>query len=121
MKKHTKGAIAAGVAAVLLLGGAGTLAYWSDGAAIGGTDIASGELSLSDTTSTGWVYAADNANAGETVASIVPGDTITQQHTFTISASGDNISATLDAPETVTATITSGTTPTTLELPVTVS
>ena len=30
MNRTTKGAIAAGAAAVLLLGGAGSLAYWSD-------------------------------------------------------------------------------------------
>lgn len=121
MKKHTKGAIAAGTAAVLLLGGASTLAYWGDGAPIGGTDISTGELSLSDTTSTGWVYAQGNTNEAKPVTKIVPGDKIAQQHTFTITAAGDNLAAELDAPESVEAVITSGGTPTTLELPVTVT
>ena len=36
VKKTTKGAIASGVAVMLLLGGGGTLAYWNDTANLGG-------------------------------------------------------------------------------------
>lgn len=46
MKKSTKGAIAAAAAGVLLLGGAGTLAFWSDTVNLPGTDITSGHLTL---------------------------------------------------------------------------
>ena len=50
MKKSTKGAVAAGAAAVLLLGGAGTLAFWNaDGTAEGGT-LTAGTLELTDLT-----------------------------------------------------------------------
>lgn len=117
MKKHTKGALAAGTAAVLLLGGAGSLAYWSDSAAVGGSDIATGHLSLSDASSTGWVH-ADGELAGQDVTSIVPGDSISQEFTFTINASGDNLAAELTTPESVEAEIGGDATPTTLELPV---
>ena len=48
MKKSTKGALAATTAGVLLLGGAGSLAFWSD--SIGGSTISSGHISLDDTT-----------------------------------------------------------------------
>ena len=46
MKKSTKGALAASSAAVLLLGGAGSLAFWSDSQDVGSANITSGELTL---------------------------------------------------------------------------
>lgn len=102
MKKTTKAAIAAGAAAVLLLGGAGTLAFWSDSVTIDGGEVNSGSLALSDATcDAGWVYAAGNANAGEPVSLIVPGDSVTKDCTFTVTATGDNLEATLDTPDTV--------------------
>ncbi len=39
MKKSTKGALAAAAAGSLLLGGAGSLAYWTDAESITGTSI----------------------------------------------------------------------------------
>ncbi len=103
MKKSTKGAVAAGAAAVLLMGGAGTLAYWSDSATLDGGSVNSGELSLSDGTCTGtWVYAASNsADPGGTVTNIVPGDAISTTCSFDITAEGDNLTAVLTAPDTV--------------------
>ena len=47
MNKSTKGALAASSAAVLLLGGAGSLAFWSDSQDVGSANITSGELDLS--------------------------------------------------------------------------
>lgn len=103
MKKSTKGAIAAGAAAVLLLGGAGTLAYWSDSATVPGGSVNTGELALSDgDCDTAWTYAASNsAQPGQPVTNIVPGDTIAKECTFTITAEGDNLEAELTAPDTV--------------------
>lgn len=99
MKKSTKGAIAAGAAAVLLLGGAGSLAFWSDSTSISGGSVNSGELALSDAQcDAGWVYAEGNAGAGDAVNLIVPGDTISKQCTFTVTATGDNLEATLTTP-----------------------
>ena len=49
MKKSTKGAVAAAAAGVLLLGGAGSLAYWTaDGAADGGSITAGGIATPAD-------------------------------------------------------------------------
>ena len=103
MKKSTKGAIAASAAGVLLLGGVGSLAYWTaDGDADGG-DITAGTLVLTDgTCDTNWVYATGNANAGATVQLFVPGDVITKKCTFDLAATGDNLKAELDAPASVT-------------------
>ena len=50
MNKASKGALAALAAGVLLLGGAGSLAFWTDTAEVAGGAINSGELSLTDTT-----------------------------------------------------------------------
>lgn len=117
MKKSTKGSIAAAAAAVLLLGGAGSLAYWSDSVDLPGGDIASGDLALSDATcDAGWVYGPDNAKPGQAVSLIVPGDTIVKTCTFEVSASGDNLTATLDTPDTIDYTVTSTPAPTTLTL-----
>ena len=46
MNKTVKGAFAAGTAAFLLVGGAGSLAYWNDTANVAGSTINSGTLTL---------------------------------------------------------------------------
>lgn len=113
MNKTTKGALAAGAAAVLLMGGAGTLAFWSDSGTVEGGSIASGELSMTDPTcDTAWT---------PNIALLVPGDEVTKECTFTITAAGDNLQATLDMPDTVTVDVTSTPEPTTLDLPVSVA
>lgn len=102
MKKSTKGALAAGAAAVLLLGGAGTLAFWSDTATIDGGTVDTGTLALSDAEcDADWVYADGNANAGATVDLIVPGDTIAKVCTVEVTATGDNLRAKLETPSTI--------------------
>lgn len=100
MKKSTKGAVAAAGAAVLLLGGAGTLAYWTDeGTASGGT-LTTGNMALSDgTCEAGWTYPD-----GSAVATIVPGDSITKSCSFEVTGSGDHLTATVSAPGEVTYT-----------------
>ncbi len=101
MKKSTKGAVAAAAAGVLLLGGAGSLAYWTaDGVADGG-EITAGTLTLTDGTcdEDGFVYAPGAAGAGTAVDLFVPGDEVTTTCTFTIGATGDNLAATLSAPD----------------------
>jgi alternate signal-mediated exported protein len=103
MKKSTKGALAAGAAAVLLLGGAGTLAYWSDSIDLPGGSVTSGELKLENADcDDDWVYAAGSASAGQTVNLFVPGDVISKKCTFDIVATGDNLSADLVVPSTAT-------------------
>ncbi len=108
MKNSVKGAIAAGAAGVLLLGGIGTLAYWSDSETIDGGSVTAGTLSLGEPvctpTDNAWVYAVGNAGEGEPVTRIVPGDTISKSCAFPIVATGDNLTATLEIPDTTTVT-----------------
>jgi len=100
MKKSTKGTLAAAAGAVLLLGGAGSLAYWNASATVNGGAVTTGSLTLSGgTCGATWVYANGTA-AGQTVAKVVPGDSITKSCTFTVGASGDHLSASLGAPAT---------------------
>lgn len=101
MHKNTKAAFAATTAAVLLLGGAGTLASWNDSEIIDGGAIASGELSLTQDegqTCTDWALdAAAGGGAfvpGSTL--VVPGDVITRTCTYTVNASGEHLAATVD-------------------------
>lgn len=94
MKRTTKASLAAGAATVLLVGGLGTMALWSDTADFtGNKGITTGELSLGD------VAMAWDQN---TLPSIwVPGDSATGELTVPIEASGDNlkVKATLTAAD----------------------
>ena len=103
MKKSTKGALAAAAAGFLLLGGAGTLAYWSDDQDVPGGDIVSGRLELSaPDCGTGWTLddGEDPAGAPFGVGSkLVPGDVLTKVCTFGITAQGDHLRATLDVTD----------------------
>jgi alternate signal-mediated exported protein len=98
MKKSTKGALAAGAAGVLLLGGAGSLASWTDAAEFGGGSIASGHLKLlpagTATGCAGWTFADETAFA-EDDDEIVPGDTLKQTCTYTADMVGEKLKATL--------------------------
>lgn len=85
MNKLTKASIAGAAGIALLLGGAGTLAVWSDTEIIPGGTIASGTLEI--TASTGsWDDAPDLW---------VPGDTFTYTGEVEITATGDNLVAQL--------------------------
>ncbi len=98
MNKLTKGSIAAGAAGLLLLGGLGSIAFWTASADLEGGTVTSGTLSLGDPDcSAPWAY----EGAGGPVTLIVPGDTITKDCTFTINATGDNLAANLTIPEDV--------------------
>ncbi|MBX3193619.1 MAG: alternate-type signal peptide domain-containing protein [Schumannella sp.] len=102
MNKFTKASIATGAGIVLLLGGAGTLAYWNDSATTGAGSITSGTLDISSYAGTGagWFdVSADNSSAPESISTstfrVVPGDTLRYVEWFTISATGDNLVADL--------------------------
>ena len=91
MKKSTKGAFAAGTAAVLLMGGAGTLAFWSDSDTLDGGSVTAGTLTLSDVDCADtWTEGADTD-----VQLLVPGDTVTKECAGSITMTGDHISATV--------------------------
>jgi alternate signal-mediated exported protein len=94
MNRTTKGALAGGAAAVLLLGGVGTLAFWTDTDVIGGTDIDSGHLKLGTPTCTGWLLDGGAVYAAQI---LVPGDTLTQMCTYTVDADGEHLTASFDA------------------------
>lgn len=96
--KTLKAAGAAVAAGVLLLGGAGTLAYWSADAGVSGGDIASGQLNLTGSACDDtWMLNGDTAYT--TGMLIVPGDTLTKSCSYTIAATGENLQATLTANE----------------------
>lgn len=100
MNKSTKGAVAAAAAGALLLGGAGSLAYWNSEQTIAGGAISSGTLTLTQETGqvcTDWTLdAAGGATAytpGTTL--VVPGDVITKTCDYTVTASGAHLAASL--------------------------
>lgn len=93
MNKATKGAIAAGAAGILLLGGASTFALWEDSGSVDPASISTGVLTMGL-----GAGAWNDATAGTTgpIANIanfdiVPGDTITYTVPVTITAEGDNL------------------------------
>ena len=96
MKKSTKGAFAAGSAAVLLMGGVGTLAYWNDSETVTGTTIGSGRLDLEVVDCDDWQLDADGGAGGDLGSrEIVPGDSLTKTCTYTLTAEGDHLEASL--------------------------
>jgi alternate signal-mediated exported protein len=102
MNKTTKGALSAGAAAVLLLGGVGSLAYWTDDESIAGGAINSGHLALTtDATNAG--CGSWQLDSGESAAltyaagdPLVPGDVLTRVCDYTIDADGNHLRATVD-------------------------
>lgn len=102
MNKATKGAIAAGAAGILLLGGAGTFALWEDSNAIDPASISTGELTLGvaagewkDVTVPLTPVPIDDIAAFD----IVPGDTITYTADVTVKAEGNNLQGELKIDE----------------------
>jgi spore coat-associated protein N len=102
MNKATKGAIAAGAAGILLLGGAGTFALWSDTDNVNAGTVSTGVLNLT-------LDSADNAKWTETATpnteinlatfEIVPGDSLTYTTTVSVTATGDNLTGELEIAE----------------------
>jgi alternate signal-mediated exported protein len=104
MRTTTKGALAAGAAATLLLGGASSLAYWNDSGTVNGGTITSGNLKLtSNCTAQQWTVTNSLENKSNVaIADIstfraVPGDVLTKSCTVTVLAIGDNLRANLAA------------------------
>src|SRR4051794_15395746 len=100
MKKSSKGALAVGAGVALLLGGSGTLAFWSDSKPITGGAINSGHLRLvTDATNTGcggwYLDSAEGAPVAYTVGDpIVPGDVLSRDCAYTVQATGNHLRAT---------------------------
>jgi alternate signal-mediated exported protein len=93
MNRTTKSALAVGTAAVLLTGGAGTLAYWSDTQTVAGTPITSGTLRLgAPACGAGWRL---DGNVVFTNQLIVPGDVLSKVCTLDLIATGEHLGADL--------------------------
>jgi alternate signal-mediated exported protein len=101
VKKLTKGVLAVSAGGVLILGGAGTLAAWTDSQTISGGSITSGHLQLAtDATNTGCT--AWRLDSGESAPvtytngdPLVPGDVLTKDCAFTVRATGNHLRATV--------------------------
>ncbi|KQR17039.1 alternate-type signal peptide domain-containing protein [Cellulomonas sp. Leaf334] len=97
MRKTTKGAIAIGAGVALLLGGAGTLAYWQVGTTVDSTTgIQSGTLSIVPkvgATTAAWTWGTTTTAFDVANSRIVPGDVVTRTQVFTVTARGDHLKA----------------------------
>lgn len=89
MNKFAKGSLAAGAGVVLLLGGAGTLAYWNDTAELNGGTINAGKLDL-DAAAGSW---------DEEITTWVPGDRATFTTDLVLETEGDDIQGTIALDE----------------------
>lgn len=100
MNKLTKAGIATAAAVALLMGGAGTLAYWNDTADLDGASvITAGHLDVEANGAGSWDGIADITDYR-----IVPGDTITFTQEIVVIAEGDTLVANLAlAPYSITA------------------
>lgn len=98
MNRNTKGAVAAGAAVVVLLGGAGSFALWSDNATNTPGNVTTGELKLTAQGTPSWKdVSADGIIGGTTVNPatdfLVPRDTWEYTATYTALATGKNMKA----------------------------
>jgi alternate signal-mediated exported protein len=100
MNKITKGALAAAIAAGLLVGGAQTIAYWTDEEAVNAGTINAGALSMAPAAAGTWTDTVNAAPIPSIAAfQVVPGDNLVYEATFVVDAEGDNLSATLDVDD----------------------
>ena len=102
MNKLVKGAVATAAGVALLMGGAGTFAYWNDSVGITGGTITAGNLVVTDATPTNgaWTVLKNGAGTAATIVNIAsftasPGDKLTYTKKVSITATGDNLTATL--------------------------
>lgn len=89
-----KGLALIGGAALILTGGAGSLAYWNSTQSDAGGTVNAGTIQLGTQTCGAW---KDQHNVDFDIATdkVVPGDVLTKQCTSTIAASGTNLHASL--------------------------
>ena len=99
MNKLTKAGIAAAAGIALLMGGAGTLAYWNDTASVAGGTITAGKLDIVSTAAGTW--SAANGAQTTTITNIanyriVPGDVLTYTTDITVALEGDLLQTRLE-------------------------
>ena len=97
MRKTTKGAIAVGAGVALLLGGAGTLAYWTDTNDVdSNTTVTAGNLDLAPVAATAaWTWKTGGQTFVPATSRIVPGDVVVFTQRYTVTAQGDRLKAQL--------------------------
>lgn len=98
MNRKTKGALAVGAGAILLLGGAGSFALWSDEAPVGGDAIQTGDLQLDCGSAGAWTDVSPDGIVGGTAVDpatdlMVPGDWWKFANTCTVVVTGKNMRA----------------------------
>jgi len=98
VNRNAKGAIAAGAAVVVLLGGAGSYALWSDEGTNTPGSVTSGELTLTSSGAGTWTDISATGINGTTSVSpasdlLVPLDTWRYTTTYTATATGKNMDA----------------------------
>jgi alternate signal-mediated exported protein len=96
MNKMIKGSTAGAIGVVLLMGGFGTYALWSDSEQLAANSVTSGVLTI-DTADGTWddVRTTGVARDWSADALMVPGDVITYTQSFTVNGTGDNLSGTI--------------------------
>lgn len=97
MNKILTGAIAAAAGTALLLGGAGTFALWNSSTTIDAGAISSGTLALSKAGTGVWSNVTNSpaTTIDPATFKIVPGNTVTYSQPLTVTATGNDLSATL--------------------------
>jgi alternate signal-mediated exported protein len=98
VNRNAKGALAAGAAVVVLLGGAGSYALWSDSASSTPGNLTSGELKLTATGTSAWKDVSTDGIVGGTAINplidlLVPRDTWEYTSSYTATATGKNMKA----------------------------
>jgi alternate signal-mediated exported protein len=93
VKKSTKGGLAAAAAVLLLIGGMGTRASWSDDGVVPGTAMETGHLKLINAQCDGWLISGDLFDPAS--IKLAPGSVLTQICTFEVDALGANLKADL--------------------------
>lgn len=93
MRTSVKIALAGSLGGVLLVGGAGSLAYWQENGTASGSAIGAGTLTLGPPNcGSGWTVNG-TAPFVPATAKLVPGDTLVKVCSFAIAATGQNLHA----------------------------
>jgi alternate signal-mediated exported protein len=110
MNKLVKGAVATAAGVALLMGGAGTFAYWNASTGITGGTIVAGQLTVADATPSDGVWTVKKNGTGTAVVVALssykasPGDVLTYTKSVKVTATGDNLTAALSlAPGSISA------------------
>src|SRR5262245_6162517 len=102
MNKTLKGGLAAVAGGALLLGGTGSLAYWTGTSNVDGADSNSGKLEMgapdcdedSVVGTHGWHFDSDDAVFDQVNDTLVPGDKLTKVCDITLTMVGEHMGAT---------------------------